>query len=131
MTVPMNTDVLEMGELRVSDVAVASTPKDTVMRDGTASLYHFRAAPEVSAQANIPFLLVPSMINRWYVLDLYPGASMCQAMVEHGLDTWLHDWGIPNPEDRYMTWEEILKRLDRSVRRVKRETGADEIAMLG
>jgi len=131
MTIPTNTDMLDVGKLNVSDVAVASTPKDTVMRDGTASLYHFRAQPGVALEANIPLLLVPSMINRWYVLDLYPGASMCQAMVEQGLDTWLHDWGIPNPEDRYMTWEQILARLDRSVRRVKRETGAEKIAMLG
>lgn len=109
---------------------VASTPRDVMFRDGTASLYRFRPHGEPDA-TKIPFLLVPSMINRWYVLDLRPGASLAEAMVKRGIDTYLLDWGIPEDEDRYLTWSDILARLDRMVRRVKRETGADKVAMLG
>lgn len=109
---------------------IASTPKDTIFRDGTASLYRFRPKGDADA-LNIPFLMVPSMINRWYVLDLRPGASMAEAMVEANIDTYLLDWGIPNDEDRYLNWELIIKRLDRMVRRVKRETGAEKVALLG
>jgi len=109
---------------------IASTPKDTIFRDGTASLYRFRPKGDADA-LNIPFLMVPSMINRWYVLDLRPGASMAEAMVEANIDTYLLDWGIPNDEDRYLNWELIIKRLDRVVRRVKRETGAEKVALLG
>lgn len=109
---------------------VASTPRDVIFRDATASLYRFRPHGEPDA-TNIPFLLVPSMINRWYVLDLRPGASLAEAMVKRGIDTYLLDWGIPEDEDRYLTWDDILKRLDRMVRRVKRHTGAEKVALLG
>jgi len=109
---------------------IAATPKDTIFRDGTASLYRFR--PEGEADAlNIPFLLVPSMINKWYVLDLRPGFSMAESMVEHGIDTYLLDWGTPNDEDRYLNWELVIAKLARMVRRVKRHTGADKVALLG
>ena len=117
--------------LRVSDVPIAATPKDVAFQDGTASLYHFRRRPEQESPLSVPFLLVPSMINRWYVLDLRPGFSLAEAMVDRGIDTFLLDWGIPRAEDRYMSWELVLDRLHRMVRRVKRETGADQIAMLG
>jgi polyhydroxyalkanoate synthase len=110
---------------------IAPTPKDTVLRDGTAQLYHFRPAPGVERREGKPVLLVPSMINRWYVLDLREGASVCKSLVERGLDTWLLDWGIPEDEDRYRTWDEVIDRLHRMVRRVKRETGADSVGLMG
>lgn len=111
---------------------IAVTPKDTIFVDGTASLYRFRPTPGREENAiGVPLLLIPSMINRWYVLDLRPGASMAEAMVAHGIDTYLLDWGIPRDEDRYLSWELVLARLDRMVRRVKRHTGADQVAVLG
>ncbi len=109
---------------------VAPTPKDTVFENGTAKLYHFRG--EGRGEANgLPVLLVPSMINRWYVLDLRPGASLVEALVDAGLDVWCLDWGIPQDEDRYLTWDEVVARLGRMVRRVKRETGAPKVGVLG
>lgn len=111
---------------------IASTPKDTIFRDGTASLYHFRPQDQSSQGAlDVPFLLVPSMINRWYVLDLRPKASLAEAMVAADINTYLLDWGIPNDEDRYLNWEMLLERFHRMVRRVKRETGAKKVALLG
>ncbi len=46
-------------------MAVAPTPKDTVLVDGTAQLYRFRR--QRAAEPGQPVLLVPSMISRWYV----------------------------------------------------------------
>lgn len=109
---------------------LAQTPRDTLLRDGTAQLYRFRRSSG-AADPGMPLLLVPSMINRWYVLDLRPGASLAHALVEGGLDTWCLDWGVPRDEDRYLEWDEILDRLGRMVRRVKRETGAPKVGVLG
>jgi polyhydroxyalkanoate synthase len=106
--------------------ALAQTPRDELALEGGARLYHFRGASKGK-----PFLLVPSMINRWYVLDLRPGASLVEALVGAGLDVWCLDWGIPEAEDRYLDWEAVVARLGRAVRRVKRETGADQLGMLG
>lgn len=111
------------------------TPKDTVLRDGTAALYRFRrpdqAGGPVGAQPGLPLLLIPSLINRWYVLDLRKGASMADALVRDGLDTFCLDWGIPEDEDRYITWDDVLAKLARAVRAVKRITGAPKVGLLG
>jgi polyhydroxyalkanoate synthase len=53
------------------------------------------------------------------------------ALVDAGLDVFCLDWGVPNDEDRYLEWDDVLARLARMVRRVKRETGAEQIGLLG
>lgn len=105
------------------------TARDTVLRDGTAQLTRFRG--QRAPDPGLPLLLIPSMINRWYVLDLREGASLASALVESGLDTWCLDWGIPNDEDRYLEWDDVIARIGRMVRRVKRETGAPKVGVLG
>lgn len=111
-------------------VQIGPTPRDTVLRDGSAQLYRFRRDDDAAAPV-APVLLVPSMINRWYVMDLRPGVSLAAALVERGLDTWLLDWGIPEDEDRHRTWDDGVERIARMVRRIKRETGAEKIVLLG
>ncbi|MBP6847433.1 MAG: alpha/beta fold hydrolase, partial [Kofleriaceae bacterium] len=104
------------------------TPRDVIAREGTASLYRFVGA---GPRRGKPILLVPSLINQWYVLDLRRGASLVAALVEAGLDVWCLDWGAPEDEDRYRTWDETLARLDRMVRRTLRVAGATQLGLLG
>jgi len=109
--------------------ALAQTPRDELALEGGARLYRFRGAEP--ARAGVPLLLVPSLINRWYVLDLRPGASLVEALVGAGFDVWCLDWGVPAAEDRYLDWEAVLARLARASRRVRRETASPRLALLG
>ena len=110
--------------------ALMPTPRDVIAREGTAALYRFAPPAGVSRRGR-PVLLVPSLINQWYVLDLRRGASLVAALVEAGLDVWCLDWGAPEDEDRYRTWDETLARLDRMVRRTLRVAGATQLGLLG
>jgi polyhydroxyalkanoate synthase len=107
--------------------ALARTPRDELALEGGARLLHFRG----TAITRKPILLVPSLINRWYVLDLRPGASLVEALVGAGFDVWLLDWGVPEAEDRYLDWDAVLARLGRAARRVQRETAHAAIGLLG
>ncbi|MBX3203679.1 MAG: alpha/beta fold hydrolase [Labilithrix sp.] len=72
------------------------------------------------------------MINRWYVLDLREGASLATALSAGApWDTFCFDWGIPEDEDRYVSWDDVVARLDRVVRRVLRITGAPKVTLVG
>jgi polyhydroxyalkanoate synthase len=117
----------------------APSPKDVVFRDAGASVYRFRR-PQPGNAGSVraggaggtrPLLLVPSLINRWYVLDLRPGASLVESLTAAGLDVFCLDWGVPQDEDRHLTWEDVLARLSRVTRFVRRETGADQVGLLG
>lgn len=112
---------------------IAPTPKDEIFSEGTSRLYRFRRPSDETSEApasRCPVLVVPSLINRWYILDLLSGSSVVEALTE-AFDVYLYDWGVPNDEDRYLTWETVLGKLDRASRRVARYTKASRIAILG
>jgi polyhydroxyalkanoate synthase len=120
---------------------LAPSPKDVVFRDAGAVIYRFRRPPARRADGaetfgpsgarSVPLLLVPSLINRWYILDLRPGASLVESLVASGLDVFCLDWGVPQDEDRHLAWEDVLARLARAARFVRRETGAAALGLLG
>jgi polyhydroxyalkanoate synthase len=142
-------DLLGVAGLAVAP-QLAPTPRDEIALEGGAKLYRFDpdcaplfggaarsgtagrfVARDATASRGMPLLLVPSLINRWYVLDLRRGASVVEALVGAGFDVWCLDWGVPEAEDRYLDWEAVNARLGRAVRRVRRETKASRLAMLG
>jgi polyhydroxyalkanoate synthase subunit PhaC len=118
-------------------VKLAPTPRDVVFRDGSATLYRFRAAggadvdPSPPAGGSPVVLLVPSVINRWYVLDLRAGGSVVESLVRAGTIVYCLDWGEPGDEDRYLEWDDLVARIHRAVRRIVRATGAPQIGLLG
>jgi polyhydroxyalkanoate synthase subunit PhaC len=57
----------------------------------------------------LPLLVVPSLINRAYILDLAPGRSLLRHLAEQGLRPLLVDWGEPGPAERRMTLDDYLR----------------------
>jgi len=108
------------------------TPKDVIWRDGIAQLYRFRPTEGAPRDGKaLPVLLVPSIINRWYVLDLRPTASLAGALVKAGLDVYCLDWGAPEDEDRFLSWDDLQARLGRAVRKTLRDAGGKRLSLLG
>jgi polyhydroxyalkanoate synthase len=109
--------------------ALAPTRRATLYREGSSRLLKFpRSGPPSAAP---PVLLVPSMINRWYVLDLRRGASLVAALVEAGLDVYCLDWGVPGDEDRHLDWDTVISRVGRAIRRTRRHAGAYKVSIVG
>lgn len=107
---------------------VGMTPADVVHTENKWRLLRYRGTPRYAT----PILLVPSLINRHYVLDLQPGKSFAEYLVGQGHDVYIIDWGTPGPEDRYLTFDDICDRyLGRAVRVAARRSGADTVHLLG
>ena len=60
-------------------------------------------------------LVVPSLINRWEVLDLTAEKSLLRAMAAQGLRPYLVDWGTPNEEERGFDTTAYVARLERAL----------------
>ena len=94
--------------------AVGATPHDVVWTENKWRLLRFTRG---AARYGTPVVLVPSLINRWYVLDLGTGRSLIEWLVAQGHDVFCIDWGTPGPEDRYLTWDDIAGRyVGRAIR---------------
>lgn len=74
----------------------------TVWQRGSARLLDYGATnPSGPAGASgLPVLVLPSLINRAYVLDLDAERSFLRFLARKGLRPFLLDWGAPGPEER-------------------------------
>lgn len=74
-----------------------------------AKLLHF--AP-CTKNAKHPVVLVPSLVNPPYILDLAENMSLAGYLQQQGHDVWLVDWGNPTPEDAELgLGDHVEKRL--------------------
>src|SRR5690349_16470379 len=85
---------------------VGSTSADVVHADYNWRLLRYLPRAE-GPRYETPVLMVPSLINRHYVLDLMPGKSFADSMVQAGHEVYCIDWGTPGPEDRYVTFDDV------------------------
>lgn len=53
-------------------------------------------------------LVVPSLINRYYVLDLLPGRSFVRCLAGRGLRPFVLDWGEPGETERHFTLTDYI-----------------------
>ena len=110
---------------------VGTTPADVVYRENKLRLLRYRAAPG-TRKFTTPVLLVPSLINRHYVMDLLPGKSMAEDLVAMGHDVYCIDWGTPGDEDRYVTFDDVCdKYLGHVIRHVARTSPRNKVHVLG
>jgi polyhydroxyalkanoate synthase len=84
--------------------------------EGNTRLLDFGATnPGGRARGRRAVLVVPSLINRWEVLDLTPQRSLLRAMAAGGLRPYLVDWGTPNADERRFDTAAYVARLERAL----------------
>ncbi|MGE0745123.1 MAG: alpha/beta fold hydrolase [Rhodospirillales bacterium] len=65
-----------------------------------------------------PVLVVPSLVNRAYVLDLAPDMSLLRFLAGRGLRPLLVDWRAPGDDERLFTLSDyVAGRLERALER--------------
>ncbi len=114
-----------------ADPPMAQTPRDVVWKRGKTTLYRYRLQTEQTCP--IPYLMVPWLgISRSYVLDMLPGHSMIEYLVQQGHDLYLLDWGDIAEEDKDLGLEEVVLRiLPRAIDELLDASGAQELNLNG
>ena len=113
----------------VSPPGVGQTPKEVVWRSGRTELWRYRS-DRVSVSP--PLLIVYSLFNRSYILDLLPGNSFVEHLLKAGFDVYLLDWGIPDERDAGNTLDDYVDDyLPAAIERVRQIAHDDQVNMLG
>ena len=116
-------DAFEVG------VDLAVTPGSVVLRTPVLELIQYR--PSTPTVRQVPLLIVPPTINKFYVIDLAPGRSLAEYLVGQGLQVFIISWR--NPDARHAKWgfdtygQAILDAMDA----VARITGTERTAIMG
>jgi polyhydroxyalkanoate synthase len=110
---------------------VGRTPAREVFRENKWRLLRYEPRPGGHAFAT-PVVLVPSLINRYYVLDLMPQKSFVEWLVLRGHDVYCIDWGTPEDEDRFVTFDDVADRyIGRALRVACRTSSSERAHVLG
>lgn len=110
--------------------AVGQTPHTVAWSENKWRLLRF--SPPFGRKFARPILMVPSLINRWYVLDLGKDRSLIEWLTLQGHEVYCIDWGTPGDEDRFLTWDDIGGRyLGRAVRLAARQSPTGDVHVLG
>jgi polyhydroxyalkanoate synthase len=93
---------------------LATTKGSVIQREDVFELIHY--APQTDEVRSVPLLLVPPMINKFYVADLAPGRSLVEYLLQQGQQVFVVSWR--NPEAEHGSWglddyaEAILSALE-------------------
>jgi len=99
-TAPRVPAMVEPGAFEVGkDLAV--TPGAVVYRTEMFELIQY--APVTERVGKFPLLIVPPMINKYYITDLAPGRSMSEYLVSQGHQVFAISWR--NPDYRHKDWK--------------------------
>jgi polyhydroxyalkanoate synthase subunit PhaC len=98
-TAPRVPTMVEPSAFEVGkDLAV--TPGSVVYRTEMFELIQY--APATEQVYKYPLLVVPPMINKFYIIDLAPGRSMAEYLVGQGHQVFAISWR--NPDRRHKDW---------------------------
>jgi polyhydroxyalkanoate synthase len=108
---------------------IAASPGAVVLRTEVFELIQYK--PATPTVLSTPLLIIPPMINKYYVIDLAPGRSLVEFLVQQGVQVFVVSWR--NPDARHREWgidtyaRGILDALDG----VQQATGADHTVLFG
>ena len=101
-------DAFTLGE------TIAVTPGSVVLRCEEFELIQY--APQTEKVFSAPLLMVPPVINKFYIMDISPGRSMIEYFLRQGIQVFAISWRNPTAEQRNWGFDTygqaILNALD-------------------
>ena len=120
--------MVEGGAFQVGkDLAV--TPGSVVARTEVCELIQYTPATHTVHQ--FPLLMVPPMINKYYVTDIAPGRSMIEYFVSQGYQVFVISWRNPGKDARSWDLNTYGEAVVASIGAAREITKAPKVSIIG
>ncbi len=120
------TQVIE-GEL---DTDLAKTPFEVVYQEDRVKLKHY--LPRTNSRIHTPLLITYALINRETMLDLQPGRSVVERLLDHGIDLYMIDWGYPTRKDRFLGFDDHINGyMDNIIDFIRHHRQIEKVNLMG
>ena len=103
---------------------LATTPGTVVYRNELIEVLQY--APQTEEVHEIPLVVCPPWINRYYIADLAPGKSLIEWAVQHGHTVFAVSYRNPDESMRDLTFDDYLRLGPLSAIDVARSIGESE-----
>ena len=119
-----DTEAFEVGR------NLATTPGKVVFENDILQLIQY--SPTTDKVREVPLLVIPPWINKYYILDLTPPKSFLKYAVDQGLTVFVISWVNPDEALAHKTFEDyMLEGVLTAADAVSRETGVEKINVAG
>jgi len=109
---------------------VATSPGKVVFQNEVLQLIQYAPATEQVWQ--MPLLIVPPWINKFYILDLKPQNSFIKWATEHGYTVFVISWVNPGEELINLTFEDYMKKGPlAALDAIEKATGEKKVSAIG
>jgi len=110
--------------------SINRTPSEIIKMNGKFDLLHYKSSMKIKHKT--PILVVGSLINRYYILDLLPKISIIQKLQKGGFDVYATDWRTPNSFDKDMTLDNYAHEyVEKAVDKVREISGSEKVSIFG
>ncbi|MBC6980852.1 class I poly(R)-hydroxyalkanoic acid synthase [Caulobacter sp. 17J80-11] len=111
-------------------VNVATAPGEVVWRDELYELIQY--APTTEQVHQIPLLIFPPWINKFYILDLRPENSMIRWLTAQGFTVFVCSWVNPGPSLADRGFDDYMKGgIYSATAKVMEQCGTDRVNTVG
>jgi polyhydroxyalkanoate synthase len=102
---------------------VAATPGAVVYRNEVFELIQY--TPQTDEVLTVPLLMIPPVINKFYVLDIAPGRSMIEYFLRQGQQVFAISWRNPTADQRDWDFDTYGQAILDALDAVETITGSD------
>ena len=111
-------------------VDLAITPGKVVHRNPLIELIQY--APTTKRVRELPILVIPPWINKYYVMDMRPENSMFKYLVDAGFTLFTISWKNPDESVLDLEWADYMELgIIEALRVVRTITGAEKVNTVG
>ena len=119
----------DLEQFRVGE-NVATAPGKVIFENAIIQVLQF--SPSTKTVAEIPLLIFPPWINKFYILDLRPENSMIRWLASQGFTVFVTSWVNPDARLAAKTFDDYLTDgIYAALDAVGRQTGAKRINTVG
>ena len=109
---------------------VATAPGKVVYQNDILQLLQF--SPTTDTVHEIPLLIFPPWINKFYILDLRPENSMIRWLTSQGFTVFVASWVNPDSRQAGKTFEDYMfEGVYDATQQVMTQTGVDRVNTVG
>ncbi|HEY2750480.1 class I poly(R)-hydroxyalkanoic acid synthase [Phenylobacterium sp.] len=109
---------------------VATAPGKVVFRNEIIELLQF--SPSTETVCEIPLVIFPPWINKFYILDLRPENSMIRWLASQGITVFVASWVNPTPELASRTFEDYMREgIYAGTEAAMKQCGVDQVNTVG